>query len=246
MDTNTQRRRMYFTHAYGYAAAIAQQLEPAKGRAELLQWIDASSIDFQAAVTKPCKTSVLHGLIHSLAFSDWEHEISHWRLETLGRFFTDHEETIPEGLRKDTDRNHEILGNRLEKPLAKLVDGAFFILFGDRNALFLFNQMVAVRVRELTPSQIPHMQRAGILPRPSYVPVWLRNAVFHRDKGRCQLCHRDLTRLVNPVAQAQFDHIWPLARSGSNDVTNFQLLCSRCNSRKHTRGEASHECYAYW
>jgi hypothetical protein len=246
MDVETQRKKLYFSHAYGYAAAITQRLHTAEGRTDLLQWIDASSPEFRTAVSKPGKRSVLHDLIHDLAFFDWEHEISHWRLENLDQFFADHDETIPACLRNDTDRNRDRLGDRLEKPLSKLVDGAFYVLFGDRNALFLFNQMIATKIQQLTPNEIPHMRRSGILPRPSYIPIWLRKAVFHRDKGRCQLCRRDLTALVNPVADEQFDHIWPLSRSGSNDATNFQLLCSRCNFRKYTDGGTSHEYYAYW
>ncbi len=72
-----------------------------------------------------------------------------------------------------------------------------------------------------------------MLERPNYIPTWLKSAVFHRDKGRCQICWRDLTGLMEPVRSMQLDHMLPLAASGTNDPTNFQLVCSECNLRKN-------------
>ena len=241
------RRKLHFAHAYGYAGAVAQLLRFPEGRGNLVQWIDTKSPTFRAALLRPEKRSVLHDLLYHLAHFDWDHEITHWYLNSLDRFFWDHGERIPEKLRRDTDGNRDKLSRRLEKPLAKLADAAFHLLFADRSALLGFNELLAGVIRQLPISQFPELRKPGIVRRPSYVPAWLKRAVYHRDKGRCQACHRDLTGVINPVSDAQVDHMWPLAQSGSNDATNFQLLCSSCNARKAAgRGITSEQYYAYW
>jgi 5-methylcytosine-specific restriction endonuclease McrA len=42
----------------------------------------------------------------------------------------------------------------------------------------------------------------------------------------------DLSGLVNIENSENYDHIVPLASYGLNDVTNIQLLCSKCNKKK--------------
>jgi 5-methylcytosine-specific restriction enzyme A len=58
-------------------------------------------------------------------------------------------------------------------------------------------------------------------------PLSVRNYVYQRDNYRCQSCgHEDReTRL-------SIDHIIPLAKGGSNDLSNLQTLCLSCNRRK--------------
>ncbi|CAA7603136.1 HNH endonuclease [Acididesulfobacillus acetoxydans] len=64
--------------------------------------------------------------------------------------------------------------------------------------------------------------------------VWLKKAIYFRDRGKCQHCGKDLTGLLNIVDDkgAHFDHVVPLEKGGSNDSTNFQLLCDECNLTK--------------
>lgn len=52
-------------------------------------------------------------------------------------------------------------------------------------------------------------------------------AVWDRDGWECVSCgsHRNLT----------VDHIVPVARGGSDDLTNLQTLCGSCNSSKGAR-----------
>jgi hypothetical protein len=52
----------------------------------------------------------------------------------------------------------------------------------------------------------------------------LRWAVFARDGYRCRRCGSayDLT----------IDHVFPVSRGGSNDVSNLQTLCRTCNCQK--------------
>jgi hypothetical protein len=241
------RRKLYFAHAYGYAGVVAQLLGTPEGRADLREWIDPKSATFRDSLRRPEKRSVLHELLHDLAFHDWEHQVTHWTIDSLQQFFEDHGVRFPKRLTKDSESNREKLTYLLEGPVARLADGAFHILFSDRSALLSFQQLLADIIRGLPVGDYDEFRETGILRRPKYIPAWLKCAVYHRDKGRCQLCHRDLTGVINPVSEAQIDHIWPLARSGSNDATNFQLLCARCNRRKAAEnGVTSVEYYAYW
>ena len=56
-----------------------------------------------------------------------------------------------------------------------------------------------------------------------------KKVVYSRDGGLCQCCgnYNDL----------EYDHISPYSCGGSNDVSNIQLLCRKCNRSK------SNSCY---
>jgi hypothetical protein len=56
-----------------------------------------------------------------------------------------------------------------------------------------------------------------------------KSIVFSRDGGICQCC--------GSSDQLEFDHIMPFSCGGSNDASNVQLLCMRCNRSK------SNSCY---
>lgn len=56
------------------------------------------------------------------------------------------------------------------------------------------------------------------------IPEDVRRLVWRRDGGRCQTCGSD--------ELLQFDHIIPIARGGSSEPENLQLLCSICNRNK--------------
>ena len=56
----------------------------------------------------------------------------------------------------------------------------------------------------------------------------LRYQILYRDKFRCVACGataKDGTKL-------EVDHIVPVSKGGSDDVSNLQTLCQRCNSGK--------------
>ncbi len=56
----------------------------------------------------------------------------------------------------------------------------------------------------------------------------LRDEVFARDGYTCQYCGDRGTSL-------QCDHIIPVSRGGSNDLTNLQTACKKCNQSKHNK-----------
>ncbi|MGK7932771.1 MAG: HNH endonuclease [Microcystaceae cyanobacterium] len=59
------------------------------------------------------------------------------------------------------------------------------------------------------------------------IPKSVRKYVFQRNNYQCQSCGKTYQE-----TDLQIDHIIPLAKGGSNDISNLQTLCSRCNQRK--------------
>lgn len=56
----------------------------------------------------------------------------------------------------------------------------------------------------------------------------LRFEILKRNDYRCQMC--GLT--AKDGAVLQIDHITPVAKGGSNDADNLQVLCRDCNAGK--------------
>lgn len=135
----------------------------------------------------------------------------------------------------------------LEQASEIVTESTFQLLFADRNFLFLFAKLLAEHVKKLTPQDHTSLKKLGVFRRPKHIPVWLKNAVFHRDKGRCQICHKDLTNLLVPVEDLHYDHMLPLELSGTNDPSNFQLLCKKCNTSKGAKALVESKwSYTYW
>ena len=59
------------------------------------------------------------------------------------------------------------------------------------------------------------------------IPPVVRSYVFERDKYQCQSCGK-----TNEETELNIDHIIPLAKGGSNDISNLQTLCRSCNQKK--------------
>ncbi|MGK7920714.1 MAG: HNH endonuclease [Trichodesmium sp.] len=59
------------------------------------------------------------------------------------------------------------------------------------------------------------------------IPLAVRKYVFERDHYNCQSCGKTATE-----TELTIDHIIPLARGGSNDISNLQTLCRNCNQKK--------------
>lgn len=192
--------------------------------------------DFEK-IAKPNKITILHDIIHRVDFDGLE-----WltgfgpelEIDMLKGYFHESEMEVPEWLTKDTVKENVIeLDKLIFDASKKLVSSVFFVLFSDRAFLEKFQRVVTRFISAQSRDSFPkYMRKDGVLKRPTYVPGWLKEAVYHRDKGRCQLCWTDLTGQLTPIHNAQLDHIIPLAASGSNDPTNFQLTCVECNQRK--------------
>ena len=66
------------------------------------------------------------------------------------------------------------------------------------------------------------------------VPVRARDAVFPRHRGRCTYVGSDGKR-CDATLRLHVDHIKPVARGGSNDISNLRLLCARHNQLQAER-----------
>lgn len=98
-----------------------------------------------------------------------------------------------------------------------------YLLFQNRTFLMKFNTFMS--------DVIPGKSERKNLPQ------WVKRAVFYRDNGKCVICQKDLSGLldVEEEYEKQFDHIVPLEDGGLNDISNIQLMCSCCNKKKGTQ-----------
>ena len=114
-----------------------------------------------------------------------------------------------------------------------LVETTFFLLYGNKGFLFQFNQYLSTFTNPCYLTKDDFDENNHII-RSDYLPQWLRRAVFYRDNGRCQYCGKDLSGLIMVMDDRgiQYDHVIPLEKNGTNDATNFQLLCESCNLHK--------------
>lgn len=59
------------------------------------------------------------------------------------------------------------------------------------------------------------------------IPKSVREYVFQRDNYQCRSCGKNQQEITLNI-----DHIIPLAKGGSNDMSNLQTLCRPCNQQK--------------
>jgi ATP adenylyltransferase len=79
--------------------------------------------------------------------------------------------------------------------------------------------------RGLAPWQ--HRRRAS-----GYVPGSLRYDVIRRSGGRCEACG-----VAAEERALEVDHIVPRNKGGSDDPSNLQALCYKCNAQKRDRDD---------
>jgi 5-methylcytosine-specific restriction endonuclease McrA len=63
------------------------------------------------------------------------------------------------------------------------------------------------------------------------IPHEARKYVFDRNGYQCQSCHE----IELSAKKLQIDHIVPLAQGGTNDISNLQTLCAKCNREKSAK-----------
>ena len=117
-----------------------------------------------------------------------------------------------------------------------IVEETFTILYLDKGLLKEFNESISVIIKDMKIDKYKrYLEKDGVVKRCTNLSKWLKNGVFFRDKGRCQICGKDLTCLISTDDKIKYDHIVPLEQGGSNDPSNFQLICESCNTAKGAR-----------
>jgi len=120
---------------------------------------------------------------------------------------------------------------RIECIQEEIENATFYLLFKDKNFLYRFNYFLRPYIQALDKS---YFEKNGGFRRCPYLPQWLKTAIMYRDNGCCQLCGKNLTGAFDSVDpfDVHFDHIIPLIKFGTNDPSNFQILCQHCNEKK--------------
>ncbi|PDZ28248.1 HNH endonuclease [Bacillus toyonensis] len=131
-----------------------------------------------------------------------------------------------------------------------IIHSAFQIIFLDRKFLHDFHlelvDFIEDYIDEIQEAYPENVTKKGRIKR-THFPKWLTNAVFYRDKGTCTICRCDLSNLIRTQNTIHIDHIVPLDVFGSNDASNFQLLCETCNTSKGARStETSSINVPFW
>ena len=247
-------KQINYSAAYSFAdaavSAVRNPSEIASGDI-IADFFQFRTSNFFEQIEKPQKYTLLHafissvngfGIQHYLGKVDGEIIISDYGSLLDGAniprptWFTEQDvcDHIPE------------LRAIMETATETITEAAFQLLFADRTFLYEFSLFIQSFIAQLQPNEHQCIASPGVIKR-SYFPVWLKNAVFHRDKGRCQLCGCDLTNILVPTEARHIDHMVPLKASGTNDPTNFQLTCESCNTSKGAQVHANpHYTYPYW
>lgn len=170
------------------------------------------------------------------AMDSWYSSFKEYNI-SLRKFKFDGKQNIYEWFQDNVDK--------FEKLFDKMAEELFYILFSNRGFLLNFNYLVSETVYDnVFPEK--DLNPKGKIKRVN-IPQWVRNAVYHRDKGRCVFCNTDLTRLINILTSSNFDHMIPLDLNGANDPCNIQLSCEKCNkSKKNNDGSTSTKYIAWW
>jgi hypothetical protein len=238
-------------------------------------YFNENNHDIKEACIKPNKVSALHYFIYmvykfnivnnikTFLFDDYEVENVYEILqEIIDVFKLEIDLDINDFLNYleenevDKSRYETIIEDILYADIVveSFVESAFYILFLDRKFLHDFNLSLSEYVDcddSFKKDYYDNLSRKGKLKR-TRIPQWLKDAVYHRDKGICVLCRRDLSGILNSDISIHIDHIIPLDYQGNNrvggtnDASNFQLLCDSCNTSKGSRNTATNLMSIPW
>jgi hypothetical protein len=248
-------RVINYSAAYSFAHAVISAVnDPASqglDDATLPDFFGFRTAQFFARIASPQKSTLIHEFIYQINSFPIQHYVGKVDGEIIVADFG----PVLDGaamerpawfVEAEVALHLEELRALLDAATRTITEAAFQLLFADRTFLFKFSVMLSRYVAQLQPGEHECVVRTGEVRR-SYLPAWLKNAIFHRDQGRCQLCGCDLTNLLVPTEARHLDHMVPLKASGTNDPTNFQLTCGSCNTSKAAQIRATdHFSYPFW
>lgn len=217
--------------AYGTADMVSLNV---RGGGDMSEYF-TDLFETPAKLFKPHKDTLLHEAVRGIDHFYTEYWTYKFPTETAASNVEELDAlgmAVPDWMREGKDlyeRRGEMV-QMMAKAFEAQLPSVFYLLFSDRDFLTAFGDQVTDYIGTLDPGQHPQL-KGGRIPRCSH-PAWLKQAIFYRDRGRCQHCFKDISGLAQPVNNLQLDHIIPLANGGSNDPTNFQLSCSTCNQQK--------------
>ena len=232
------------------------------------EWIEYYDVNYLKKCLKPHKKTLLHNYIEHI----YDFQISyildkHFSMEVINELleifdlynidYTSISKFEFRGMDDDEVYGEiedvEVLAYSLyelykDKIMSFVVDDIFTTLYSNKKFLYDFNSQLAELISNLNQTEYPEfLKKDGVMKRCEYIPQWLKDGVFYRDKGRCQICGRDLTRLLNLDNTINYDHIIPLENGGTNDPTNFQITCENCNKSKGARNsEYNNIADSFW
>lgn len=238
---------------------------------DIKNWFEYDQIDWINKCFKPSRRTILHEYINFIYSFQYEYLLDkHFPMELINtlsdlmdRYDIDYSHLGKAdfiGLNDDEIFSEELNFEDIEKYGYSLLkffhqeletiftDDIFTILFANKEFLFEFNSQLQDLVLELKlQDNLLYLKKDGVFKRADYIPSWLKKGVFMRDKGRCQICGTDLTKILTLEDSENFDHIIPLELGGTNDPINFQLTCEHCNKSKRDRHSTYNSLGArYW
>ncbi|MEO3677390.1 HNH endonuclease [Rheinheimera sp. FR7-31] len=210
------------------------------GLSDVESFFEQEGVDFFNKAIKPNKVTLLHDFINESIYLETQYCIRKAFDETIEDIYE-----ILDLHQAEYKRIYEYRGDEYNNYIMKklgayvlnqLSNEVFTLLFQDREVLKAFNECAAKyvrRIRKFTAQN--YFERDGTFFRCNYWPKWLKDGLFYREKGHCAICCTDLTGLYSTGQELAIDHIVPLAKGGTNDPTNLQILCKHCNSAKGAR-----------
>ncbi|MCK5039738.1 MAG: HNH endonuclease [Candidatus Aenigmarchaeota archaeon] len=236
---------------YDFAGLVHQLVYENPPEEYLQDYFSPQDNKFLDKISKPQKHTILHDLIEIRWILDYEYLSRKLDYEDLINHFEEILKVynVKVNKRDPDDRKYcDSLEKLMPKANPPIVGEIFNILYGDRMFLLKLNEIASKTVRCMKMNEFPKiLEKDGVLKRRNCLPIWLKYAVRHRDKDRCQGCGKDLSVMRKPHHELCYDHIVPLNKGGTNDPTNFQLLCNDCNLKKGGVVIKTSEYYTpYW